>query len=279
MFKKIFNKSIKATPKEVGKFYDGATKAFVATHGNVIQSLRTFNVNDYLDYTFKSALIKDNQVILDAGCGVGGPSIYFASKVNSEFHGITISSVQSDMASENAKLSGLENRVKFQKADYHDMVSIFGMEYFDRVIFLESFGHSDKKEELLQSCWEVLKPGGILYIKDLFEREVDDPFEKKRIKEAIHTINTAYKFNVGDLHPVISKIRRLNFILEFIKLPEIDYSQLDAFKVSSYFQEITQIGLDTSKPDWVFPVDYLEIRCRKPHFDPHQNRDIYYLNR
>jgi SAM-dependent methyltransferase len=275
MFKNLLSFFKKSTPAEVEAFYDKTTRHFVETHGDVIQSLRTYNIDDYLNYTIKSADLQDNQIILDAGCGVGGPSLFFAKHINSVFHGITISGVQASIAQNKT----IEQGVKFQQADYHNMVELFGKNYFDRIIFLESFGHSDKKEELLQAAWDCLKPGGILYIKDLFIREVDDAFEKKRIQEGVNTINSSYKFNIGNLHTVISKIRRLYFILEFIKIPEIDYSQLDRFAVSTSFQDITKIGLDPSHEDWVFPVDYLEIRCRKPDFDFKKNRELYYLNR
>lgn len=279
MFKNFFKSDKKPSPKDVGEFYDCTTDAFIATHGDVIQSFRTYNINDYLDYTIESAKLTDNLTILDAGCGVGGPSIYFAKKVRSTFHGVTISSVQAKIAQEKIIKDRLEERVHICHADYHDIEKIFGRESFDRVLFLESFGHSQTQIHLLELAWNVLKPGGILYIKDLFERESVDPFEQKRIKEVVHTINTSYKFNIGDLHPVLSRIRTLNFILEFIKIPEIDFTQLDRFQVSSEFQNITQIGLDPSKEDLVFPVDYLEIRCKKPAFDPKKDREVYYLTK
>jgi len=52
-------------------------------------SFRTNNVYDYLDYTIQNAELKDGQKILDAGCGVGGPAYYFASKLNVVVDGIT----------------------------------------------------------------------------------------------------------------------------------------------------------------------------------------------
>ncbi|MCG3165349.1 MAG: hypothetical protein POELPBGB_01112 [Bacteroidia bacterium] len=277
--RKLFKNFNTNNSEAVGDFYDRTTEMFMATHGDVIQSLRTFDISDYLNYTIKSAVLKDNQVILDAGCGVGGPSVYFAKKINSVFQCITISSVQADIAKQKVINEGLEKKVIVQHADYHNVADIFGKNYFDRILFLESFGHSDKKNDLLKAAWDVLKPGGILYIKDLFEREVDDAFEKKRIREGIVNINNAYKFNVGDLHQVISKLRKLYFIIEFIKIPDIDYSQLDSFAISTAFQDKTKIGLDPSKEDSVFPVDYLEIRCRKPDFDFKKNRNHFYLNR
>ena len=193
MLKNLFSRDKKPLPKAVGEFYDRTTVKFMESHGDVIQSLRTHNINDYLDYTIKSAKIADNQVNLDAGCGVGGPSIYFAQHVNSVFHGITVSTVQAEIAKAKVIENGLQDRVFIRHGDYHDIVGIYGKEYFDRVFFLESFGHSYKKLELLQAAWDVLKPGGILYIKDLFARETADPVEWERIKKGIHNVNVSVR--------------------------------------------------------------------------------------
>jgi ubiquinone/menaquinone biosynthesis C-methylase UbiE len=275
--KYYFSKTDVPTPKNVGEFYDRTNAEFIATHGNIFQSFRTYNVEEYLDYTIQSAQLKDNLTVLDAGCGIAGPSIYFAKKVKSIFHGITISKVQAETAKANIEKENLQNSVYVQHGDFHNIADIFGKSYFDRILFLESFGHSQEKEKLLEAAWDVLKPGGILYIKDMFERETDDAFEQKRIKEAVYTVNSQYEFNIGSLYPVLSKLRRLNFILDFIKVPEIDYTQMDRFQVSQNFQIMTQIGLDPSPEDFVFPVDYLEIRCSKPKYDVTKNREIHYM--
>ena len=88
-----------------------------------------------------------------------------------------------------------------------------------------------------------------------------------------------YEFYIEDLHPIITKIRTLNFILEFIKIPEIDEFKFEAFTASTEFQEDTKIGLDPVKDPTIFPVDYYEIRCKKPLFDLKKNPELYYLTR
>jgi cyclopropane fatty-acyl-phospholipid synthase-like methyltransferase len=81
---------------ETATFYDKNTDKFLNVYGEVIQAFRTKNVNDYLDYTIESAELKDGQSILDAGCGVGGPASYFASKLKCTIQGLTISNVQAE---------------------------------------------------------------------------------------------------------------------------------------------------------------------------------------
>ena len=102
MFNKLFNlfksepvvKKPELNSAEVAAFYNTNTDKFLAVYGDIIQAFRTNDVNDYLDYTISNAELKDGQKILDAGCGVGGPASYFASKINREVEGITIYDVQ-----------------------------------------------------------------------------------------------------------------------------------------------------------------------------------------
>ena len=52
-----------------------------------------------------------------------------------------------------------------------DLEEYFESDSFDVVYFLESFGHATNHEQVLNSAWGMLKPGGKLYIKDLFIKE------------------------------------------------------------------------------------------------------------
>src|SRR3954463_4802132 len=105
--KSLFSKgeSVEATSlgenaRAVGDFYNQTTDKFMEVYGEVIQAFRTTDVNIYLDYTIQNAELKDGQKILDAGCGVGGPASYFASKLEIEIEGITISEVQKEKSAE-----------------------------------------------------------------------------------------------------------------------------------------------------------------------------------
>jgi cyclopropane fatty-acyl-phospholipid synthase-like methyltransferase len=263
----------------VGNFYDSTTEKFMNIYGEVIQAFRTNNVEDYLDYTIESAELKNGQIILDAGCGVGGPAGYFASKLNVELEGLTISGVQKEKAITLIASKQLIGNVNIQLGDYHKMTSIYGENKFDRILFLESFGHSQNQIELIESAYKCLKPGGILYIKDLFRREHPNLEDGKKIDAIVDTINKAYCYNVADFTTIMKAIRKLNFILIAVKTPEVKIEEFEHLTISNDFQNLFDISKIVTWENYIFPIDFYEIKVMKPPFDVNMQRHLYFLNR
>lgn len=265
-------------PEHVREFYNETTEKFRKVYGDIIQAYRTKNVNDYLDYTIQSADLQDGQTILDAGCGIGGPAKYFATQLDIQVEGCTISDYQSDVGIKLIQDSELTDRVNIQRADYHQMNTIYPKDHFDRVIFLESFGHSNDKQALIDAAWEVIKPGGYIYIKDLFEREAGGDEDMKRIKEICLEINQGYQYAISDLHEIISIIRKKGFILNFIKTPEVDLDLFEHLTISNDFQNLFNISKIDSWENYVFPIDFFEIKAQKPAFMLDVNKHLYHMN-
>ena len=264
---------------EVATFYNNNTDKFLEVYGDIIQAFRTNNVYDYLDYTIQNAELKDGQKILDAGCGIGGPASYFASKLNVEVEGITISELQFQKANAAKPSKKLMGKTNFTLGDYHLIDETYGADVFDRVLFLESFGHSNNKPLLIEKALKVLKPGGVLYIKDLFKREHPNPEDGKRIDKIVEEIDKAYCYHVADLHEVLATLRRLNFIILFVKTPDIKVGEFEHLTISNNFQELFDIAKIISWEDYVFPVDFYEIKAMKPPFDISRQKHLYFLNR
>lgn len=276
---KLAEHQLKLTPLDVKSFYNKNTDKFLEVYGEIIQAYRTKDVNDYLNYTIISADIKDGQTILDAGCGVGGPACYFAAAKNITIKGCTISEIQAEKANIKILERALQDKVEIQCADYHEINRIYPKEYFDRVLFLESFGHSPYKLKLIDAAWDVLKPGGYLYIKDLFIREAGGDEDMKRIKEICLEINSAYEYAIADLHEIISAIRKKGYILTFIKTPEINLDIFEHLTISNQFQELFNIAKIESWENYIFPIDFLEIKCQKPTFMVDFDKHLYHDNR
>ncbi len=110
------------------------------------------------------AQIKESDYVLDAGCGVGGSSIFLARNYNCKVLGITLSETQINSATKNALKYGVDGKVKFQNKDY----TRTGLEpnSFDVVWAIESVCHSVNKLDFIREAFRLLKPNGRLIVID-----------------------------------------------------------------------------------------------------------------
>jgi len=286
MFEKLFKKKNEAeiqksaathSPKDVGAFYDHYNDAFLKVYGEVIQAFRTTDVAKLLDYQIGVMEMKPGMKVLDAGCGVCGPAIHFAKHAGVEVHAVTISQEQFDRSKECIAAAGLQDKVFVYLGDYHDLIAIVGANDFDRVYFLESFGHSPYHSKAIDSAWKVLKSGGLLYIKDLFRREPLLPDHVQAIEREIKKINDAYRYNIADLYEVLRHIRKEGWILSKLKTVDLAIAEFENLTISNEFQELTGIAKIEGWDDYVFPIDFFELHCIKPEFDLSNGLDKYFL--
>ncbi len=267
----------KHTPQDVGNFYNQYNDKFLQVYGEIIQAYRTHDTSKLLDYQIAAMQLKEGMLALDAGCGVCGPACYFAEKAGVKIDAVTISDEQVKKAKEKIAEKSLQEKVNVVKGDYHNLKSVFPNKQYDVVYFLESFGHSPYHEKALNSAWEVLKPGGLLYIKDLFRREPLLPEHAPKIEREIKKINEAYRYNIADLYEVLKHIRKKGWIVAAIKTIDLKLEDFENLTISNEFQELTGIATIESWDDYVFPVDFFELYLYKPHFDLQYGLDRYFL--
>ncbi|WP_013335048.1 PatA/PatG family cyanobactin maturation protease [Gloeothece verrucosa] len=125
---------------------------------------------DHNLYYTQQAGIKSGDYILDAGCGIGGPAIDIASTTPSTLiEAINLSSEQVKQARIQVAQAGLSDRIRVTEADLHSIPFQYGV--FDVVLMLESLGYSKTRPKALREAYRALRPGGSLYIKDLFCKE------------------------------------------------------------------------------------------------------------
>jgi ubiquinone/menaquinone biosynthesis C-methylase UbiE len=108
--------------------------------------------------------VRPGMHILDCGCGSGGISVSLARLVpQGRVVGVDVEDAQLEMGRQDARNRGLEN-VQFQHASVYDLP--FEDSTFDAVLVHALLYHLGEPMKALQELWRVLKPGGLIGVRD-----------------------------------------------------------------------------------------------------------------
>ena len=139
------------------------------------------------------AQIKESDLILDAGCSVGGSSIWFTKNYGARIIGISLSEKEISLAKKFAKEKSVKN-VDFKVMDYHN--TNFRSGAFDKILAIESVCYSSEKEKFLNECFRLLKTHGKIIIADYFTP--DNSITHQELK-AIERVNDDYSARLGSM--------------------------------------------------------------------------------
>jgi tocopherol O-methyltransferase len=119
-----------------------------------------------IEHLAELANLKPGSDILDIGCGFGGSSLYLAKHYNASVTGITISSVQVQMAIQ----AGAREQVN-AKFLLMDAEAMNFQKQFDVLWSVESICHYQNPPGFFASATKLLKQGGSFAITDWFKKE------------------------------------------------------------------------------------------------------------
>lgn len=138
-------------------YWDSSTKNF---HEALL------NINKILS---SKAAICEGENVLDAGCGIGGSSLWLAREKKCKVTGISLSQKQIDKANAIVNKEGLNRFAHFELKDFTS--TDFPDASFDVVWAIESVCHAGDKNMFIKEAYRVLKKGGRLIMADFFKKE------------------------------------------------------------------------------------------------------------
>lgn len=242
----------------VKSYYDQMTRSYLNIYGDMIQAFRPKRAKDLMNYIAQSSGLKWRMHILDAGCGVCGPAIYFARNFNATVDAITVSPIQAAEANKKILQENVQQLINVMEGDYHHLSDYYNSDTYDAVYFLESLGHSDNPKKAILESYKVLKKGGFIYIKDFYAKKTDDSAVQDKINKVIQNINNAYSYNTLDLEDTIKALRQVGFEILYIKRPEFK----DNINVRYQFEKVNGIDVFEGMEEF-YPAEWLEIKCVK----------------
>jgi len=128
--------------------------------------------------------ITSSDYVLDAGCGIGGSSIFLAKHLGCKTHGITLSAKQVHTAQKFATKNGVGNQCSFSEMDYTK--TSFEDNTFDVVWAIESFGSAQEKHLFFKEMSRILKPKGRIVMADTFKPEAYSIAQEKEMQTMLH---------------------------------------------------------------------------------------------
>ncbi len=275
--KKIFAKNTKSKSlKYISKHYDLGNEFFsqwldkTLTYSSAIYT----NQNDTLEIAQKNKYqhlinllnIKENNKVLEIGCGWGGFSEHLAKNYNVSIDCITISKKQFEFTKNRIFKAGLNNKVNVRFLDYRDL-----KDKYDKIASIEMIEAVGENylDKYFGTIKNSLKDDGIAAIQGITIK--DDLFDRYRSSE---DFIQKYIFPGGFLPSIkfmkdLIKKNKLN-LLKVNSYPDDYVRTLATWRINFFktWQNITPLGFDeTFKRMWDFYLSYCEAGFKSRNID------------
>ena len=243
--------SVEELKADAEKHYDDCYNDYLFAWCNKENLALHYGYWDEKTKSHHQALINKNQIlydlagisasdhVLDAGCGIGGSSIWMAKQHGNQMTAITISKQQTEHAAQHAKRQGVADKTDFQVSDF--CATPFADESFDVIWGLESICHALNKGDFLKEAFRLLRPGGRIVVCDGFIQRRE--FSDDEWKDIVICLN-------GWAVPNLCSRDEFNQLLEDNQFSDINYTDITAetlpsadhmLKVSKRLKPVQQI--------------------------------------
>jgi SAM-dependent methyltransferase len=181
-------------------------KKYDSFHGNTMDQKRVIRMNNF---TYRIALgvimkyLKQDDRILDIGCGSGTLSFFFAAMGN-RVCGIDVSKRAIESCTRSSRFLKL-NKTSFKIMDFPNVIP---SETYDFVILCEVLEHLKEDSKALEKIFDLLKPGGIAVISTPSKNA--PLFRMGRVQEFDKRVGHLRRYDLSEL---ISISKRAGFIV------------------------------------------------------------------
>ena len=117
--------------------------------------------------------VKENQTIIDVGCGLAGPARYFANKFKCNVFGIDITPAFIEVGIDFNKKTKMDDKVSLEVSDGHTLP--FDNNKFDGAISQHVTTNINNRERFFSEIYRVLKPTGSCWVN------IGDTYNNKKL--------------------------------------------------------------------------------------------------
>ena len=142
---------------------------------------------DAVDEGIARLALQPDHRVLEVGSGLGGPARYMADRIGCTVTALELQSDVHEVATRLTERCGLAPLVRHQRGDILEGPVPPG--HFDALVAWLSFLHIPERERLYRRCHEALRPGGRLYVEDLFERGAFTTGERDTLAVKVYSRN------------------------------------------------------------------------------------------